>query len=541
MRLGQVIGLTACVLTGTTGAGFLYAGWDDFSVAFERKQPLEGVRKPLFTQEEIRPAASAQPAPPVPGERQNTAVIQVAAVGPAALPGSVAGAVSDADTAAPAQQVAAVDSTPIIPDAAPAPGTAPIEVDEDGNVTPTLEAARGGSRRGLVILHIGDSHTSADFLTGELRKRLQAKYGAGAPGYVTAGHPHIGVRSSSLKITASKGWSYKSLQKPDAVPTEFWLSGYNAIASAPGETMTFAADKAQNFEMIEIEVLRQPGGGKIDVKLDGYVATTYDLAASKPDPVVIRLLPARGPTERVREIAITTTGAGPVSIASVAIYNKQSGLTYNSVGYPGAQATFVNKLNNKLFANDLIRINPQIVVLSFGTNEASNEKLDIAHYTESYERILEKIKAVLPEAAVVMIGPPDFAELPAACRKDNASQAACGKQPAAAGSASATNGTASDAPGAADCIWKTPPRLGQIREAQREIAAKHGLVYWNWASIMPTECGAHRWYSASPPLMSKDHVHFTIAGYKKSAEQFLTTLIPVIEKVRLGANAVSNN
>ena len=98
-----------------------------------------------------------------------------------------------------------------------------------------------------------------------------------------------------------------------------------------------------------------------------------------------------------------------------------------------------------------------------------------------------------------------------------------------------------DAPGAADCIWKTPPRLGHIREAQREIAAKHGLVYWNWASIMPTECGAHRWYSASPPLMAKDHVHFTIAGYKKSAEQILTTLIPVIEKVRLGANAVSNN
>ena len=41
--------------------------------------------------------------------------------------------------------------------------------------------------------------------------------------------------------------------------------------------------------------------------------------------------------------------------------------------------------------------------------------------------------------------------------------------------------------------------------------------------------------------MAKDHVHFTIEGYKKSAEQFLNTLIPVIEKVRVGANAVPNN
>ena len=46
---------------------------------------------------------------------------------------------------------------------------------------------------------------------------------------------------------------------------------------------------------------------------------------------------------------------------------------------------------------------------------------------------------------------------------------------------------------------------------------------------------------ASPQLMAKDHVHFTIEGYKKSAEQFLNTLIPVIEKVRVGANVISNN
>jgi hypothetical protein len=36
-------------------------------------------------------------------------------------------------------------------------------------------------------------------------------------------------------------------------------------------------------------------------------------------------------------------------------------------------------------------------------------------------------------------------------------------------------------------------------------------------------------------------VHFTVEGYKKSAEQFLNTLIPVIEKVRVGENAVPNN
>src|SRR6185295_14270698 len=118
-----------------------------------------------------------------------------------------------------------------------------------------------------------------------------------------------------------------------------------------------------------------------------------------------------------------------------------------------AQATFVNKLNSKLFANDLIRINPQIVVLSFGTNEASNEKLDIASYTQSYERIVGKIKSVLPDAQIVVIGPPDFAELPAACRKEGAAPAACAKSAGASRHAQASTGSATDAPAAADCAW----------------------------------------------------------------------------------------
>ena len=57
--------------------------------------------------------------------------------------------------------------------------------------------------------------------------------------------------------------------------------------------MTFSSERPANFDTIEIEVVRQPGGGTIDVRLDGVVETTYDLKSSKAEPVVIRLTPAR--------------------------------------------------------------------------------------------------------------------------------------------------------------------------------------------------------------------------------------------------------
>ena len=525
MRLGGVGTLAAMALAAAAGAACLYIAPSLRGQVPVAKPSIEAVRQPDIAAEPRTVALSL-----VGGEGYAPVAAGVrgdALARPGPRPAPEAG--RPALAALPSEQYGAATAA-TDPD------------DDDGDVTPTLEgkSSRPPGKRSFTILHIGDSHTSADFLTGELRRRLQARYGRGAPGYITAGHPHIGVRTSSLKITASAGWTYKSLQRPDAVSAEFWLSGYNAVATAAGETMTFASERPATFDTIEIEVLRQPGGGAIEVRLDGVVETSYELKSAKLEPVVIRLQPARAATEKVREILITTKGQGTVSLASVAIYNRQSGLTYNSVGYVGAQVGLLNKFNSKLFANDLGRINPHIVVLAFGTNEAFKESLDVTEYAKSYERVVTKIKSILPRAAIVVISPPDHAELPAQCRKDKdkAGQGSCGRE---AKSANAAGGTANGVATASDCIWRTPAKLSQIREVQRDIAKRHDLAYWNWASIMPRECGPHQWYTASPPLMAKDHVHFTIEGYKKSAEQFLNTLIPVIEKVRVGAYAVPNN
>src|SRR5262249_14637020 len=154
---------------------------------------------------------------------------------------------------------------------------------------------------------------------------------------------------------------------------EFWLSGFNAVASGEGQTMMFAADHAVTFDMIEIGVVRQPGGGAIDIRLDGKVESHYDLDAPQIDPVVIRMLPNRAATERVKQISVALTRAGTVSLSSIALYNRRIGVTYNSVGYPGATVGIINKFDDRLFASELRRIDPQIVVLSFGSNEGFND------------------------------------------------------------------------------------------------------------------------------------------------------------------------
>jgi lysophospholipase L1-like esterase len=383
--------------------------------------------------------------------------------------------------------------------------------------------------RGLVILQIGDSHTAIDQFSGELRRRLQAAYGDGGAGYFAAGKPNIGVRASPLKISTTVGWTYQSLQAA-ADGGGFLLSGFNAIAGGAGESMTFSAETPIAFDRIEIEALREPGGGAIDIRLDGVLESQFALAAGKAEPVVIRLVPER--VDRLREITITTRGEGTVKIASVAVYNKSFGLSYNAVGYPGATIDILNKLDSKTFADELTRLSPQIVVLAFGTNEGFNDGLDLERYVQGYERVVQKIRAVLPGTSIVVVSPPNANRLPATC-KGEGQKAAC-RRAGAEPETSPKNGNGA-------CVWQTPPQLDRVREAQRAIAERHRLAWWNWASMMADACGAHEWALMTPPLIARDHVHFTPDGYRKSAGQFMQTLLPIIEKLRAPRDVVSHD
>jgi lysophospholipase L1-like esterase len=379
---------------------------------------------------------------------------------------------------------------------------------------------RNLTNKAITILQIGDSHTAADFFTGVLRRILQDRFGNGGPGYVIAGHPHIGVRSDTLKVNETAGWSYQALQKSDD-RTYFALAGFNAVAGTKGMSMSFSSDSAIPSDVWEVEAVRQPGGGTINIRVDGVLRRSVDLNGPEVQPVVIRL----DSSPNTRELRVTTEGKGPILISSVAAFNKLTGLTYNSVGFPGATVNVVNKFDTQLLSAELRRIRPQIVVLAFGTNEGFDDNLDLDRYARNYELVISKVQTALPKADIVIIGPPDAGRRATHCRAFPKARA-CSHEWLFRGS---------------KCGWSAPPKLSGVRKVQRDIAKKNSFPYWDWAGIMPAKCGAHEWVLRSPPLMAKDHVHFSREGYRISAEAFSEVLIPMIERYMYSVNAISNN
>ena len=279
-------------------------------------------------------------------------------------------------------------------------------------------------RGGLTILQIGDSHTAADYFTGEIRRLLQRRFGNGGPGYLEIGRPHPGVRSAIVNVAVSPGWSYSALQKSDD-SARYHLSGFDAETKRAGETLKFATAEPVDYDSIEIQTLSGPEHGEIEVSVNDQPPTRYNLK-SDDDGRQLFTIPAGKPGVKLQKLQIKTVSDRRVTISGVGIFNRRSGVSYSNVGFPGATIDIVNKYDGEMLEQELKSLAPQIVVLAFGTNEGFNDNLDLERYRAHYRAVIQKIRAASPGSRIVLVGPPQANRVPAGCLKPGS----CGEKTA---------------------------------------------------------------------------------------------------------------
>lgn len=395
---------------------------------------------------------------------------------------------------------------------APAPGddaTGPSIVASTRAALPAAKPRpmKPSSKPHYTILQIGDSHTAADFFTGRVRQQLQKLFGAGGL-YLPPGLPHAGIRSDSFTINVSPGWEYQSMAK-SAEKDRFWLTGYSAASTAPDAEISFTSKKPVSFDAIDVSFLRQPGAGSVDISIDGTLVDQVALDGPDGEPFIRRLLPyAR--TDTFRKLAIRSTSAAPVALTGVLVDQRLSGVSYLSVGFPGATINILERMSSKNLADDVTRIAPDMIVLAFGTNEGFDDDLDLARYRSLFRDILHALTSGRPDTLVVVVGPP------AGARKNSCADG----EPAA-------SATGKDS---GKSCWMTPKNLDAVRAIQKEVAAAEEAVFWDWSQMLPSAADLRQGRRGNPALYAADRVHLTRDGYQRTADAFAAFLTPYVKK-----------
>jgi lysophospholipase L1-like esterase len=338
-----------------------------------------------------------------------------------------------------------------------------------------LRLSGGQSRDPVHILHFGDSHTAADEWTGALREMFQQRFGDGGSGFSVAGHPFLGYRRFDAKSSASPGWASAGLRTASG-DGFFGLGGISVETTRMGQFVTLDAD----CDRVEIDYLQQPDGGRLglydsDTAIEQF-PTGGDLG---PGFTTIETPAGR------HHFVLRTLDPKPVRLFGW-VADRDAGVTYEALGINGAEAAVMLKWNQEMLATYLQRRNPGLIVLAYGTNEATDPAWDPQSYQAMYSSLLEKLRAAAPAASILAIGPGDRWVR--------------------------TRG-----------LWKIVPGIDWVVAAERAACKANGCAYWDTRARMGGAGSMREWVTSG--LAQADHVHFTSAGYRRLASALFDDLM----------------
>jgi lysophospholipase L1-like esterase len=245
-------------------------------------------------------------------------------------------------------------------------------------------------------------------------------------------------------------------------------------------------------EHLEVHYLRQPGGGRFAVfdydRRLGEVTSDGVLGAEAAQFNV-----APGP----HRFMVKTLDSQPVRLLGW-VADRASGVTYESLGLNGAEAGVILKWNDEMLASYLQRRNPMLIVLAYGTNEASDPQWKQESYRETYAKAIARVREIAPGAAILAIGPDDR-------------WANYGGR------------------------WRQVPGISGVIEDQRAVCRAAGCAYWDLRSRMGGSGSMREWVTAG--LAQQDHVHFTSAGYRRLAAVLFGDLMRQFDAYRKARQA----
>jgi len=333
------------------------------------------------------------------------------------------------------------------------------------------------------MTHIGDSHIIADFWTGEMRDRLQKRFGDGGRGFVLGGEMWRSYGQRHIWHYTEGEWEVTNLKR--GRDTGVFGPGGAALICEKDSCITGVetreGQRASQFDILDVFTLGSGLGGQYKLHIDKKPLSEH--STFSPWLTVLRhrtWLPL-GP----HKIQISPTRQkGEVWLFGFSLKNSQGGLIYDSIGLNGSQAKHLLKNHDRALQSAFELLESQLLIISFGINEVFDRHFKI----EEYARYLEYLMSIIRDP-----------------RSPNIKRTDC----------------LLTGPFAARRRGSPPPELEDVYRIQRDLSAKYGCAFWDARAAMG---GSIRPWQKHK-LARKDGVHLSRRGYNRIAALFEQSLL----------------
>jgi len=340
----------------------------------------------------------------------------------------------------------------------------------ESNLKTLLTDAKENNSK-LSIMHIGDSHIQADFFTGHTRKLLASwlndkKFTRGFtfPYQLYGSNP-----PDDLKAEWKGDWQ----RVTDSA--NIGISGVAVTTSSPNGEISISVTKVDENEQL------------FDNAKIFFSSNSQNIIPHPTEKHKLIHRDAWSVTYKLHQPCSSITVAKPnstndtLTIHGINLVNSQAKLNYHAAGLNGASVKTFLKMG--LFTQHLTSINPNIVIISLGTNDAYTKNFNTKQFRKDYEVLISQIDKALPDAAIILST-------------------------------------------AGDHLFEKEHHNPNIEKANHQIvsaAKKYDCAVWDFYSVMGGKGSIELW--AEDGLCAPDKLHLNRKGYKLQASLFFDALM----------------
>ena len=359
-----------------------------------------------------------------------------------------------------------------------------VLLDDSESVLDYFYAAlsRRGANAVTRVVHYGDSPTTADLITGDVRSLLQKQFGNAGHGFILLEQPWAWYQHYGVKLL-SFGWHPTPATLFRVQDGLFGLGGVTFTGMAP--TRTHYSMESGRHSYLEVWFLRRPGGGLLSLSSGNRKLAEVDTATDETSSGFWSTV-ADPP---VSEFDVTVE-RGEVRAFGVVAETGDRGVVYDSLGLNGGATSVLARIFNAAHWTEQLRHrNPDLVVINYGTNEADFGDFIEKEYKFELREAIRRVRVALPKASILIMSPMDRGHW------------------------------------AGPGLIETLPTIPRIVEIQSVIAHEMRCAFFNTFEAMGGEGSVARWYRMAPPLVAADLIHPHPAGAKTIASSLVKELL----------------
>ena len=321
------------------------------------------------------------------------------------------------------------------------------------------------------IEHYGDSVITSDYISGTLRRKVQAEYGDSGHGFILLAKGWDWYFHNDVTQSAGEGWTSSRITGPFNRDAMYGLGGVSFVG-APGTYASYGTAAGTTYgkkvSRFDVYYLETPTGGDVELKS----SETVEKFSTKGENKVSKihsLHVADGEAKMTLKVV-----SGSPRLFGVALERDQPGAVYDALGANGGRGELLLAMDAAHWKEQMDLRDPALVILNYGTNESEGGLPNPAGYEKTLRALVDKVKAAAPNASVLVMAPLDRAE---------------------------------KAEGGA---LKTKPVIKKLVDAQKKVAEEAKVGFWNTYEAMGGEGAMATWVKKG--LAGSDLTHPSPAG-----------------------------